>query len=143
MGPHPETGEAIIAGIGRYGPYVRHGDTYVSLRGDDVLAVGLNRAVALLADKPTRPKGRELGTHPRDGKPVTLKSGRYGPYVEHGGVRATLPKGEDAEALSLERAVSLVAEKKARGTRTRKGGTRGRGPDSGRAPPGSASAVPH
>ena len=123
MGTHPETGEPIIAGIGRFGPYIRHQDTYVSLRQDDVLTIGLNRAVALIADKPRRPAGRDLGAHPADGKPVALKSGRYGPYVEHAGLRATLPKGQDGDSLSMERAVEILEAKKARGGG--KGGPKG------------------
>ena len=123
MGTHPETGEPIIAGIGRFGPYIRHQDTYVSLRQDDVLTIGLNRAVALIADKPRSPAGRDLGAHPADGKPVALKSGRYGPYVEHAGLRATLPKGQDGDSLSMERAVEILEAKKARGGG--KGGPKG------------------
>ncbi len=116
LGPHPETGEEISAGLGRFGPYLKMGDTYVSLKGDDdVLAIGLNRAVDLLSRaRPAKAKGRALGDHPGDGKPVTLKAGRYGPYVEHGKVRATLPAGVDAETLQLESAVTLLAAKQER-----------------------------
>ena len=115
LGAHPETGETIIAGLGRFGPYLRSGDTYISLRGDDdVLSIGLNRAVDLLSRaRPGKTKGKDLGAHPADGQPVLLKAGRYGAYVEHGGVRATLPAGTDAEKLDLERATALLAEKAA------------------------------
>jgi DNA topoisomerase-1 len=113
VGAHPEKGEMITAGIGRYGPYLRMGSVYVSLKdGDDVLDVGLNRAVTLLAD--ASPKGapaKALGAHPLDGKPVNLRSGRYGPYLEHGSVRARLPKNVPEENLDLEKAVSLLAAK--------------------------------
>src|SRR3546814_8618453 len=85
IGAHPETGEAIAAGIGRFGPYLKHGSSYVSLGpDDDVLSVGLNRAVSLLAESKSG-GARELGKHPADGKPVTVRKGRYGPYVKHGG----------------------------------------------------------
>jgi DNA topoisomerase-1 len=116
LGTHPETGQAIIAGLGRFGPYLRAGDAYVSLRGDDdVLTIGLNRAIDLLAKaRPGKAKGRSLGEHPADGKPVLLKAGRYGPYIEHGQMRATLPAGTDAEGVDLERAVALLDAKAGR-----------------------------
>jgi DNA topoisomerase-1 len=115
VGAHPETGETITTGIGRFGPYVRVADTYVSLKGDDdVLSLGLNRAVALLADaSKKKSKGKAVGNHPADGKPVMLKAGRYGPYVEHGKIRASLPKGASEETLDLDEAVSILAAKSA------------------------------
>jgi DNA topoisomerase-1 len=118
IGPDPDSGEPITAGVGRFGPYVRRGNVYVSLRdGDDVLSIGLNRAVDLLAGAAAkRPPARSIGAHPDDGQPVTLHQGRYGPYVEHSRVRATLPKGVDAASLTLEDAVRLVAAKAARGS---------------------------
>ena len=120
IGPHPETGDLITAGIGRYGPYVHHQKSYASLpAGDDVLSVGINRAVALLADaKARRGRGptplRELGDHPGDGKPVTIHEGRYGPYVKHGRTNATLPRGTAPDAVTLEQALELVAARAAR-----------------------------
>jgi DNA topoisomerase-1 len=117
VGTHPDTGEPITAGLGRFGPYLKHGDTFKSLRGeDDVLTIGLNRAVALLAEPSgTRraPAGKTLGVHPADGQPVTLGNGRYGPYVRHGRIFASLPKGEEPEAITLEAALALLAAKKA------------------------------
>jgi len=116
LGQHPETGQEISAGLGRFGPYLRAGDVYVSLKGDDnVLEIGLNRACDLLAQaRPGKAKGKSVGDHPADGKPVVLKAGRYGAYVEHGGVRATLPAGTEAETLELDAAVALLAEKAGR-----------------------------
>ncbi len=116
LGTHPESGQTISAGLGRFGPYLRMGDTYVSLKaGDDVLEIGLNRGVDLLAQaRPAKAKGKELGNHPDDDKPVRLMAGRYGPYVEHGKVRATLPAGVDAETLSIDQALTLLAEKQSR-----------------------------
>jgi DNA topoisomerase-1 len=116
LGTHPDTGEMISAGLGRFGPYLRAGDSYVSLKGDDnVLSIGLNRAIDLLSRaRPGKAKGKSLGEHPADGKPVLLKAGRYGAYVEHGTVRATLPAGIDAESLDLDRAAALLAEKAGR-----------------------------
>ena len=95
IGAHPETGQPILAGIGRFGPYIVHEGKYVSLKNDNVLDIGINRAVDLLASAKERaPKvaARELGPHPEDQHPVKLLSGRFGPYVEHGGVRATSQK---------------------------------------------------
>ncbi len=114
VGPHPETGEMITAGLGRYGPYIKHQRTYLSLKDDDVLTIGHNRAVELLATAPRKTAPKELGKHPGDGKPVTIRSGRFGPYVEHGKVRANIPKNAAAEETTLEQAVELLAAKKDR-----------------------------
>ncbi|MEE9544959.1 MAG: topoisomerase C-terminal repeat-containing protein, partial [Rhodospirillales bacterium] len=83
--------------------------------GDDVLGIGLNRAVALIADAPRKEPPKLIGKHPADGKPVTLRSGRFGPYVQHGSLRATLPKGVDKGAVSLDGAVAILAAKAAKG----------------------------
>jgi DNA topoisomerase-1 len=119
VGRHPEDGEPILAGIGRYGAYVQHGKTYANLEpGDDVLTIGLNRAVTLIADKRTKgPRGRRfaadpgrsLGEHPDKGGPIVVKSGRYGPYVSHDGLNATIPKEKSPEAITLDEAVGLLA----------------------------------
>ncbi len=111
VGLHPEDGKPITAGIGRYGPYVRHGQIYRSLtEGDDVLAVGLNRAIALIAEAPRRSNsGREVGNHPEDGKPITQGAGRFGPYVKHGRLYASVPKDQDPASVTLEEAVALLA----------------------------------
>jgi DNA topoisomerase I len=127
VGRHPETGEPITAGIGRFGPYIKHGTTYKSLSADDdVLTVGLNRAVSLLAE-PSGGRGRRgpggggrsLGEHPADGKPVTVGSGRYGPYVRHGKLFASIPRDTDAGAVTLEQAVQLL---EAQAAKAREGG---------------------
>ena len=124
VGPHPEDGEPIRAGIGRFGAYVQHGKTYANLEpGDDVLNIGLNRAVALIADKVAKgPRarfgadpGRSLGDHPEKGGAVLVKAGRYGPYVSHDGVNATLPKDKPPEAITLDEAVVLLAARAAQG----------------------------
>ncbi len=119
VGKHPETGKPISAGIGRYGPYLRHDGAYVSIpRGDDVLEIGLNRAVVLIAGKKGgRAAGplKELGAHPEDGEPVTVHTGRYGPYVKHGRTMASLPKGQAPEDATLEAALPLLEQKKAGG----------------------------
>ena len=130
LGNHPETGSPIKAGIGRFGPYLHHADTYKSLpAGDDVLEIGLNRAVDLLADaKPRRSPGKVIGNHPADGKPITLSAGRYGPYVSHGKVNATLPRGR--EEVGVDEAVALLAARAAKGPPakgTSRGQSRGKG----------------
>ncbi|MDZ5648730.1 type I DNA topoisomerase [Nitrospirillum sp. BR 11828] len=117
LGPHPETGQEITAGIGRFGPYLKHGDAYKNLTpDDDVLTIGLNRAVVLLAGVAARKTvaGRELGNHPKDGKPITLGSGRFGPYVKHLKLFASIPKAINADTITLEQAVELLAAKAAK-----------------------------
>jgi DNA topoisomerase-1 len=118
VGKHPEDGEPIIAGIGRYGPFVKHGETYANLDADDdVFSLGLNRAVTLIAEKiargPSRrfgaDPGRALGDHPEKGGPVLVKKGRYGPYVTHAGVNATLPADKTPEDITLPEALALLA----------------------------------
>ncbi len=111
IGPHPETGEMIAAGIGRFGPYLKMGTIYKSLRGDDdVLTIGLNRAVTLIAET----GARTLGPHPDDNKPITLQKGRFGPYVRHGKTRANLPKDTVMDSVTLEEAVAALATKASR-----------------------------
>lgn len=116
VGVHPESGEMILAGLGRFGPYLKHGDKYVNLREDNVLEIGINRAVDLLAAAKSKEKApaKEVGLHPADQKPITLHDGRYGPYVEHNKVRATLPRGSDKDAVTVEQAVELLAAKAAK-----------------------------
>jgi DNA topoisomerase-1 len=110
IGRDPETGEEISAGIGRFGAYVRLGSVYQSLEpGDDVLALGMNRAMELLAK--ARTKMRLLGQHPKDGAPVEIRKGRFGPYAMHGKTIANLPRGMEMEAATLNEAVTLLAEK--------------------------------
>jgi DNA topoisomerase-1 len=125
VGLHPESGKPINAGIGRFGPYVESEKKYASIPADeDVLAIGLNRAVDLLASAkskgPGRNAGKEIGTHPDDGKPVTLHSGRYGPYVKHGRINATVPAAVDPEQMTFEDALALIAAKAAKGPATKK-----------------------
>ncbi|ARO56938.1 DNA topoisomerase I [Methylorubrum extorquens] len=120
---HPETGEPILANLGRFGPYVQHGKTYANLgKDDDVLEIGANRAIDLIVAKeqgggrgrPSSDPGRTLGQHP-DGAALVVKAGKYGPYVSDGSVNATLPKTMAAESLTLEQAIDLVNAKRASG----------------------------
>jgi DNA topoisomerase-1 len=118
VGLSPEDGEPILAGVGRFGPYVKHGKVYASLEdGDDVLTVGLNRAMHLIADKIANPKkgrrfgadpGKALGDHPDKGGPIVVKNGRFGPYVSHNGVNATLTGDKTPETVTLDEAVVLL-----------------------------------
>ena len=120
IGPHPEDGALVEAGIGRFGPYIKHGPVYANITDpEEVFTIGMNRVMEVLALKAARgPGGRGaavaplkvLGTHP-DGGELQVMSGRYGPYVKWGKVNATLPKGVEPEALTLEDALALVAEK--------------------------------
>ena len=131
LGAHPETGEMITAGIGRFGPYLKHGPVFKSLpKDDDILSIGLNRAVSLLAEakgggRRGAAPGKPLGEHPTEGGQVTLHEGRYGPYVKHGKVNATLPKSLAPDQVTLDRAVTLLAERLAK-TGGKAGRTRGR-----------------
>ena len=112
VGIDEETGDMITAGFGRFGPFIKVGGTYVSLKeGDDVLTIGLNRASHLLADVPRKAPPKELGSHPKDKKPVVQKVGRWGPFVQHGKLMATLPKGTDPDSVTLEQALELLDAK--------------------------------
>jgi len=112
VGLHPESGKMIAAAIGPFGPYLRHDSLFYSLKGDDdVLAVGLNRAVTIIADAPKKEPPKTLGEHPKDKKPVTQRKGRWGPFVQHGKIRANIPKDVDADTIALEEALKLIAAK--------------------------------
>ena len=118
LGEHPETKAAIIAGQGRFGPYVKHGDEFRSLdETDDVFTIELDRALELLA-APKKSRRRQsaaktvlraLGNHPQSGAAVNVLSGRYGPYVTDGSTNASLPKSQDPEQLTMEQALELLA----------------------------------
>jgi DNA topoisomerase-1 len=122
-GIHPETGKAIMAGFGLYGPYIQHEGKYVKIDASEVFTIGLNRAVALLADAAANGKGkagssapiRVLGEHPSLGGKVEVLSGRYGPYIKFGKVNATIPKGMAPEAVTMEDAVKLIAARQEAG----------------------------
>jgi DNA topoisomerase-1 len=118
VGAHPEDGKMILAGIGRYGPYVQHNGAYANLASaDEAFDIGINRAVTVLAEKKSGARARgepaaalkELGDHPVTGKPVRVLAGRFGPYVKHESVNANVPKGSDPLRLTLDEAVALLA----------------------------------
>jgi DNA topoisomerase-1 len=127
VGLHPETGNMITAGLGRYGPFVLHDGKYANLESmEEVFSVGINRAVAVIAEKAAGGgKGRfqrtgptvlkDLGVHPDEGGPIQILSGRYGPYIAHNKVYANVPRNKEPEAVSVEEAVALLAERIAKG----------------------------
>lgn len=139
---HPTTGEPIVANIGRFGPYVQHGKTYANVgRDDDVLTIGANRAIDLIVQKEsggggsrfsrTSEPGRSLGDHPEGGA-VTVKAGRFGPYVNWGKVNATIPRAVDPASLTLEQALEMIAAKSAAGGGATGGRVLGEHPDGGK-----------
>ncbi len=119
VGNHPESKKPIVAGVGRFGPYLLHDGKYTSLKGDDdVLTIGINRAVDVLAAAAQRGAGRTgasalrtLGNHPDEGSSIAIYSGKYGPYIKFGKLNITLPKSADVDTFSLDEAVALIAEK--------------------------------
>ncbi|NFV81322.1 type I DNA topoisomerase [Magnetospirillum aberrantis] len=116
VGIHPETQKKIEAGVGRFGPYLKHDGGFKSLgKDDDVLSIGMNRAVELLAQARVKKGAEPLRTlGERAGKPVTVHEGRYGPYVSSDGIHATLPKDADPNTVTLEEAISLIDAKAAK-----------------------------
>ena len=125
VGAHPESGKPILAGLGRYGPFVQHERTYANLESfEEIFTVGLNRAVTLIAEKMQKARRgpqalKDLGEHPDQGGPVQVMDGRYGPYVKHGKINATLPKDADPETVTMEQAVELIAAKAAKPAKKR------------------------
>ena len=123
VGNHPVDGQPILAGIGRYGPFVLHNGTYAKLPStEEVFQVGVNRAVDLIATK--RAGGgrrgeaaalKDLGVHPDDGQPIQVRSGHYGPYIKHGSTNANVPRGADPLEVTLDQAIVLIAKRIAKG----------------------------
>ena len=149
---HPETGEPIRAGIGRFGPYVQHGKTYASLgRDDDVLEIGGNRAIDLIIAKEqgggrgrTSDPGRPLGEDPETKKPVVVKAGKYGHYVTDGETNATLPKDQNPDAITIEQASVLLAARREAGPskgRARRGASARGGAAKAKAAPKAKAAA--
>ena len=123
VGVDPTDGQEITALNGRYGPYLKKGNDSRSLESEEqMFTVTLEEALALFA-APKRGRGRgaaapplrEIGEDPTSGKPIVLKEGRYGPYLTDGEVNVSLPKGETVEGVTHERAVELLADKRAKG----------------------------
>lgn len=143
IGKHPESGKMISAGIGRYGPFLMHDGGYANLESvEDVFSIGLNRAVTVIAEKKAAPgRGRgstpaalkSLGDHP-DGGAITVRDGRFGPYVNWGKVNATIPKAQAPDTVTLDEALVLIAE------RIAKTGTGGKPTKAKKAPAKKAAA---
>jgi len=126
LGQHPETGKKIVANIGRFGPYVNHDGKFKSIpKSESVFSIDLAGAVTLLAAANTGPAPiADLGPHPSGEGRIEVYAGRYGPYVQHAKVRATLPKSVTPEELTLEEALALLTEKAAKETPAKKTGTK-------------------
>ena len=122
LGLHPETGKKIVANIGRFGPYVNHDGKFKSIpKSESVFNIDLTGAVTLLAAANTGPAPiADLGPHPSGEGRIEVYAGRYGPYVQHAKIRATLPKSVSPEELTLEEALTLLAEKAAKEAPTKK-----------------------
>ena len=150
IGPHPEDAVPVEAGIGRFGPYVKHGTVYANIPDvEEVFTIGMNRAMEVLAQKAARggrggstPAGplKVLGAHP-DGGEVQVMPGRYGPYVKWEKVNATLPKEMPPEEVTLEQALELIAEKAAKGGKGKKTAAR-KAPAKAKTPAKKAAAKP-
>jgi DNA topoisomerase-1 len=129
VGVDPATNEEIVARNGRYGPYIQRGSESRSVEHEEqLLEITLDEAVALLAQPKQRRFGaaaasplKEIGPDPETGAPITLRQGRFGPYVTDGTVNASLRKGDDADSITLERAAELLADKRAAGPPTKRG----------------------
>ncbi len=142
VGIHPETGTPITAGLGRYGPFILHDGTYANVEGiEEVFSIGLNRAVTLLADKragkgggrfgraaPQKVVLKDLGEHPIEGGKMEVLDGRYGPYISHNKVYATVPRGTKPEDVTVDEAVQLLAERVAKGGGKKKAKAGGKAP---------------
>ena len=118
LGEHPQTAKEVKVGIGRFGPFLLHDGTYTGLgEQDDVMSIGINRAVVVIAEGGS--DGRVLGAHPKDAKPVIVKNGRFGFYIKHDGINASLPRSFVPEEISLEEAVEILEKKIAKGTKAK------------------------
>jgi DNA topoisomerase I len=126
LGLHPETNKKIVANIGRFGPYVNHDAKFKSIpKTDSVFTIDNAGAVALLAAANTGPAPiLELGAHPSGEGRVEIYAGRYGPYVQHAKVRATIPKSIEPESLTMDEALGMLAEKAAKDEATGKSGAK-------------------
>ncbi|MCX7378127.1 MAG: type I DNA topoisomerase [Alphaproteobacteria bacterium] len=140
IGIHPETKEPMEAGLGRFGPFVKMGGVFASLeKDDDVLVVGVNRAVDLLAKKLA--SVRTLGPHPKDKEPILVRKGRFGPYAQHGNTVANLPRDMTMDDMTLADAVALLAEK-GKALKPRGGMKKGAKARTAKAAPAAEAAAP-
>jgi DNA topoisomerase-1 len=139
VGIHPETGQNMEAGLGRFGPYIKMGSIFASLdKDDDILAIGVNRAVDVIGRKLA--SVRIVGQHPKDKTDIQVRKGRFGPYLQHGQVVANLPKNVTMDDVTMEQAVALLAE---RGKLLKPKGKNGRAAPAKKAGPAKTAAPPH
>jgi DNA topoisomerase-1 len=139
VGIHPETGQNMEAGLGRFGPYIKKGSIFASLdKDDDILAIGVNRAVDVIGRKLA--SVRIVGQHPKDKTDIQVRKGRFGPYLQHGQVVANLPKNVTMDDVTMEQAVALLAE---RGKLLKPKGKNGRAAPAKKAGPAKTAAPPH
>jgi DNA topoisomerase-1 len=129
-----DLGEGVTAQLGRYGPYIQQGKDTRSLETEEqVFSITLEQALELLAQPKQRGRRtqaasaplKELGPDPSTEKPIVVKEGRFGPYVTDGETNASLRKGDDPATVTLDRALELLAERRAKGPTKRR--TRRRG----------------
>jgi DNA topoisomerase-1 len=114
LGLHPESQKKVVANVGRFGPYLQHDGEFRSIpKTEDVYEIALPRALEILAQPKSLGRGalKSLGNHPDDGAPVSLHTGRYGPYVKHGKINATLSEGQTTDSITLEEALELLKAK--------------------------------
>ena len=124
LGKHPESGDVVKSDIGRYGPYIRCGKTTRSVTApDSILDLSIERAVEILATEKSKSGTRvikELGVDPKTQAAIEIKDGRYGAYVTDGKINATLPKSTLSDDVTLDIALQLIADKKAKGPSKRR-----------------------
>lgn len=121
IGTDPETGKPVRAGLGRFGPYVERARVFASVEGVDTLfSITLEEAIDKIVNKNRKPVLKDLGPHPETGEPLQVFKGRYGPYVSHQKVNATIGKDRDPEDVTVEEALALLAEAASRGKTARK-----------------------
>jgi DNA topoisomerase-1 len=122
VGPHPESGETIMADYGRFGPYIKCGKQNASLRGPETpLDITIEKAVELLANRNKRSSElRTIGDHPETGETITVKDGRFGPYITDGKVNASLKGDLTPEGVTLDQAVELINHRRANPPKKRK-----------------------
>jgi DNA topoisomerase-1 len=125
LGLHPETGKKVIVNIGRFGPYIGHDGKFKSIpKSDNIFSISLDRALELLSQaRSSSMVLRELGKHPDDQAPIEVCNGRYGPYVRHGKINATLPKDISPDEITLEEALDLIQAKAAKSGKSGKAAT--------------------
>lgn len=131
VGLHPTSGKEIVAGLGRFGPYLLHDGAYTKLKDPiEALEIGINHAVEKIAEADARRKGprqraelkvlREIGQHPDDDAPIQVIDGRYGPYIKHGATNAPIPRGTEVDALSIDQAIEAIASRAKKGGKGKK-----------------------